>query len=237
MGHTGRTGARRARWPVAILLLLVTVASACAEGDDDGEVGVPASFDEETTATPGSTTVPPCSESRHAVVFEFLGTLTLERDFGAVVAEQLQVLPRPGAAEVAAAYHERGYELVYVSTAPTNMPVGDASFVDALNLWLTQNGFPVDDRTRVWTWDATGDAVIALLEELLRMEQAGVSLDGGYTDDADKANAMASGGVPPEGLWTLGPAAGTASSTALAGDDFLAHLDTVERLGMVCQLG
>lgn len=238
MGHTGRTGARRARWPAATLLLLLGVtAGACAGGDDEGEVAVPAPLDTETTAAPGSTTAPPCSGARHAVVLDFLGTLTSEGDFGAVLEVELEVLARPGAADVARAYHDRGYELLYVSTAPGNVPVGDSTFAEAFTVWLGSNGFPLGDRTRIWTWNQGEDAIVALLEELLRVEQAGVSVDAGYTDNPDKANAMASGGVPPDGLWTLGEAAGSAGSTAVPSDDFTAHIATVERLGMVCRPG
>jgi hypothetical protein len=46
---------------------------------------------------------------------------------------------------------------------------------------------------------------------------------------------MSSGGIPAAGLWTLDAAAGTPGTTAVPGDDLVAHVETVERLGMVCQ--
>jgi hypothetical protein len=240
MGYPGRTGLRRARryataLPLALLLAVVVCApSACASGDDDSEVGTPP-LDTATTAPLGSTTAPPCAQARHIVAFDFLGTLTPENDLAAAAAADLEVPVRSGAADVATAYRDRGYEILYVSTAPANFPVGDQPLLDVLTMWLGRNGFPTGDGTRVWTWDSGGDAVVALVEELLRLGQAGVTVDAAYTDDADKAHAMASGGVPADGLWTLGAAAGTPGTTAVPDDDLVAHVATVERLGMICQ--
>jgi hypothetical protein len=243
MGYPGRTGRRRARrhasalpLPLALLLAIVACASAaCASGDDDSEVATPPPLDNETTAPNGPTTAPPCAQARHAVAFDFLGTLTLENDLAAAAAVNLEVLARSGAADVATAYRDRGYEILYVSTAPADFPVGDQQLVDVLTMWLGRNGFPTGDGTRIWTWDSGGDAIVALVEELLRLGQAGVTVDAAYTDDADKAHAMASGGVPAAGLWTLGAGAGAPGSTAVPNDDLLAHVATVERLGMICQ--
>jgi hypothetical protein len=240
MGYPGRTGLRRARrygtaLPLALLLAVAVCApAACASGDDDSEVATPP-LDTETTTALGSTTAPPCAQARHTVAFDFLGTLTLENDLAAAAAANLEVLARSGAADVATAYRDRGYEILYVSTAPANFPVGDQQLVDVLTVWLGRNGFPTGDGTRIWTWDSGGDAIVALVEELLRLGQAGVTVDAAYTDDADKAHAMASGGVPAAGLWTLGPGAGTPGSTAVPDDDLVAHVATVERLGMICQ--
>jgi hypothetical protein len=240
MGYPGRTGLRRARryataLPLALLLAVVVCAPACASGDDDSEVATPP-LDTATTAPLGSTTAPPCARARHAVAFDFLGTLTPETDLAAAAAANLEVPARSGAADVATAYRDRGYEILYVSTAPANFPVGDDQpLVDVMTMWLGRNGFPTGDGTRIWTWDEGGDAIVALVEELLRLEQANVTLDAAYTDDADKAHAMASGGVPPTGLWTLGAGAGTPGSTAVPDDDLVAHVATVERLGMICQ--
>jgi hypothetical protein len=239
MGYPGRTGLRRARrCAIALPLVLAVVVypfAACASGDDDSEVATPPPLDTETTGALGSTTAPPCSQARHAVAFDFLGTLTPENDLGAAAAVNLELIVRPGAADVAMAYRDRGYEIVYVSTAPANFPIDGRPFVEVLTMWLGRNGFPTGDGTRVWTWDSGGDAMIAVVEELLRLEQANVTVDAAYTDDADKAHAMASGGVPAAGLWTLDAAAGTPGTTPVPDDDLVAHLATVERLGMICQ--
>jgi hypothetical protein len=241
MGYPGRTGLRRARRyataPSLALLLAVAVGApaACASGDDDSEVASPPPLDTETTAPLGSTTAPPCAQARHAVAFDFLGTLTPQNDLAAAAAANLDVPVRSGAADVVTAYRDRGYEILYVSTAPANFPVDDQPLVDVLTMWLGRNGFPTGDGTRIWTWDSGGDAIVALVEELLRLEQSDVTVDAGYTDDADKAHAMASGGIPAAGLWTLGAAAATPGSTAVPNDDLVAHVATVERLGMICQ--
>lgn len=239
MGYPGRTGRRRARRYASALPLLLAIVvgapAACASGDDDSEVATPPPLDNETTAPNGPTTAPPCAQARHAVAFDFLGTLTPENDLAAAASASLDVPVRSGAADVATAYRDRGYEIVYLSTAPGNFPVDDQPLADVLTMWLGRNGFPTGDGTRIWTWDSGGDAIVALVEELLRLEQANVSVDAAYTDDADKAHAMASGGVPTPGLWTLGAAAGTPGSTAVPDDDLVTHVATVERLGMVCQ--
>ena len=241
MGYSGRTGLRRARryataLPLALVLAVIVVApTACASGDDDSEVAAPPPLDTATTGPLGSTTAPPCAQARHTVAFDFLGTLTPENDLAVAAAANLDVPAREGAADVATAYRDRGYEILYVSTAPANFPVDDRPLVDVLTMWLGRNGFPTGDGTRIWTWDTGGDAIVALVEELLRLDQADVTVDAAYTDDADKAHALASGGVPAAALWTLGAAAGTPGSTAVPNDDLVAHVANVERLGMVCQ--
>jgi hypothetical protein len=219
-----------------VALPLLLALGACAGGDDSSEVASPGPLDTETTAAPGSTTEPPCSQERHVVVFDYAGTLTLE-DAVTVVQQEFQVPPRPGSADVVNAYRDRGYEIMYVVTAPATMPVGETTLDDTLTVWLTSNGFPLDEGARLWTWEEGGDPMVAIVEELLRLGQADVTIDAAYTDDLDKANALASGGVATSGLWTLGEAAGMAGATAVPDDDLTAHVATVERLGMVCQPG
>jgi hypothetical protein len=219
------------RW--AALLLVAMVFSACAAGDDDSEVATPP-LDTQTTAAQGPTTAPPCSAARHAVILDFGGTLTVA-DEATVMVEALEVAARPGSADVANAYRDRGYEILYLLVAPPDTPVGGTTLLDAFTVWLSSNGFPMGDGTRIWTWEEGEDPLVALIEELLRLEQANVTIDAAYTDDPDKAHALTSGGVPPDKLWTLGEAAGIAGTTGVSDDDLAGHLGEVETLGMICR--
>jgi hypothetical protein len=238
MGTRGRTGGAARRGATALLLALAVGTAACAGDDDSSEVTGPPPLEADTTAAPGSTAAPRCSDERHTVAFDIYGTLTIEDDLSVLADDSsLGLTPRLGAASVATAYRDRGYEILYVSTAPATLEVDGVPLVDAVAVWLEINDFPTGPGTRVWAWESSGDANVSFVEELLRLEQAGVSVDAGYTGNPEKAHAMSSGGIPVAGLWTLGDAAGTPGTTTVNGDDLMAHLPTVERLGMICQPG
>lgn len=239
MGNRDWSYGRRAGRLAAVAALLITAgtAGACA-GDDDSQTSAPPEpLDAESTSTPESTTTPLCAEARHLVVFDIFGTLTLaDQDYDAwVLNPGNEPDLRPGGAEVATVYRERGYELLYVTTATADTRIGGAQVPEALTGWLDGNGFPTGEGTRIWTWDARGSGMVAMVDELLRLGGAGVSTDAGYTDNPEVARALSSGGVTPEALYSMGQATGTPGTVTLPEDDFEAHVPTVEQLPMVCQ--
>lgn len=235
MGIRGRTGANRRVHRCVIVLPLMLGGVACA-GDDDSDVTAPPPIEAETTAATGSTTAD-CSDARHLVVFDVFGTLTLEDlDLSAWVANPSDEPPaRTDSADVASAYYERGYELMYVTTATPDTTIGDVDVNAALTGWLDRNGFPTGDRTRLWTWDSNGNGFVSMVDELVHLGGEGVSVDAGYTDNAEVAHAMSSSGVPADALWTMGTAAGAPGTTTLPDESFGEHVAAVESLGRVCE--
>jgi hypothetical protein len=236
--HAAPTGAQRRRnsrvtvplvagGVVAVLVLgAVAILALVADNGD------------ETPAT--STTVPPCAQERHLVAFDIHGTVTTdEAALGSWLTDPSdEPEPRPGAAEVVAAYRERGYEILYTTGTPTNAMLGGEPAADALTGWLARHQFPTGEGTGLHTWDVAGDESVELTDELLRLQGEGVSADAGYTNNDEDVHAYTLGGVPPERVFTLGTeAAEELGSSAIPADDLLAHLATVQALPKICESG
>jgi len=175
------------------------------------------------------------------VAFDFFGTLNpSDLELNAWLQDPSHDPPvRAGAVEVANVYRDHGYEVLYVTTAPAILKVGDRPVLDVVTDWLDNHGFPMGPGTRIWTWDGQGDTpVIGIVDELIRLSNEGVSIDAGYTDNEDKARSMASGGIEPASIYTLGAGAGTGGSTAIPNDDLMAHLMSLQQsLPQVCTPG
>lgn len=240
--------ARMVRTTATMTLPAVLALAGCG-GGGGGEDETPAATAEppETTTAGAATDAPtgprPCREDRHMVVFDFAGMLTLQ-DEAAVVNDWLNgdpPEPRPGAPELSQAYRERGYEILYLTAAPSDLMVDGLPVATAVQEWLGDNGFPTDpEGTSVLGYTGSGDvsaAILAITDELLRLASENVGLDAGYTDDEERVYPLASGGIPPERIYTIGPDAGAAGTTPLAGDDVQAHVGTVEELPPVCTPG
>lgn len=206
-----------------------TAPAADAVGTDGGQAQAP---------TPPL----PCTQQRHMVTFDFAGTMTVQDELD-VVTQWLagdEPDPRPGAAEISQAYRERGYELLYLTASPPDLTVEGLPVPAAVEDWLTRHGFATGEGVRVHGYTGGGDnreAILSITEELLRLTAEDVRLDAGYTDDEDRVYPLASGGIPAERIYTLGPNAGAAGTTALANDDLVAHLPAVQDLPAVCTPG
>lgn len=214
---------------MAAATLLMSACSGDSGGADEAEDVRP--------AAPGSTappaTTPPCAESRHAAVFDTAGTITATKE------EMLDWLrdpadvpdPRPQAAELVAAYHARGYEILYVSGLPGSHLIGDTPITEALTNWLRANDFPTEG-TRIET-SHTPDPSLELSNDLLVLATQGVSLDVGYTDNADDVESFRVGGVAE--IYLLGEQQATGvGSTSLPDNDLGPQLAKVEALPPVC---
>jgi hypothetical protein len=231
----GRERRRRARRVAAGLLpvALGVVAAGCSgsgggegPGDDAAAVGSTA-----TTAPPPVS----CAESRHVVVFDFFGFLSLSDEDLAQWADDPTDAPdvRPGTPELASAYRSLGYELAYVTTVPVNFSIGDVPIDDAVRDWLAQRGFPGGEGTTILTWES-GDPIIGITNQLLRFAGQDVNVAAGYTDNEDKAYAIITGGVPAGRMFTIDSGAGTQGSRAIPDDDVQAHALNVQELPEVC---
>ena len=211
----------------AVLTALILGVAACGGGDASGGV---------TTTAPGE--LPRCADERHVVAFDFFGTITTsDDDLGDWLAVPNDAPgPRTGAAEVAAAYRDLGYEVLYMTTAPDIIMVGDQPMADAVAGWLETQGFPSGEGTHLWVWDNNYTAMRGLSGELERLTEAGASVDAAYTDNEDKAFAFKTS-VPSHGVHTLGAAAGTSGTTPVPGDDMQAHATEVASLDAVCTSG
>lgn len=210
-----------------MLAVLIIGASGCGSGDASGGV---------TTTESGA--LPRCAGERNVVAFDLFGTLsTSDGDLGDWLADPGDAPPpRPGAAEVAAAYRGLGYEVLYMTTAPDVLVVGGQAMPDAVAGWLDENGFPTGEGTHLWVWDNNHTALRGLSGELRRFTDAGASVDAAYTDNEDTAFAFKTD-VPSAGVHTLGTAAGTTGTTPVPGDDMAAHATEVASLEAVCSPG
>jgi hypothetical protein len=215
-------------------IALGMAATGCSGSSGDGTDADTAA----AVATTASTVPPlaPCAESRHIAVFDFFGFLSAHDEDLRQWLDDPTDPPdvRPGTPELASAYRSLGYEVGYLTTAPPNMMIGEMPIDDAMRDWLTQHGFPGGPGTQIMTWDS-GDPIIWITNQLLRLAGQDVSTDAGYTDNEDKAYAMITGGVPAEHTYTVGSGAGTQGSQAIPEDDVQAHAVKVEALPKICE--
>src|SRR6266511_6449171 len=248
-----RAASRRSALAGLIAAPILLSIVSCGGGGDEENDNPFVKTDQNAAETTETTALLPCSENRHLVVFDIIGLLTLG-DYGAITRwNEEGVYPdaRPGTVETAQAYRQRGFEILYVTTLPSDSNVDGMPAPDAMTAWLTDKSFPVEpDVTRVWTMDgsAGGSSWSNISNELLRLSGEGVSIDDGYTENSDKAYGMATGGVPQDGLHTLAslPVEGRREqdtpnypigppTSPIANDDFVAHAAEVAQQPPVCQ--
>ncbi len=227
--HNERMGIPPRVWQgrVAALLLPLALGLAGCGGADSPEV-----------AAPPPTTLAPCSTDRHVVVFDYFGTISMDDDdlLDWIAAPASPPPARPGVADVAAAYRSRGYEVLYITTAPTFLEIGERPVGDRIAEWLTDAGFPMGEGVVMWVWDGNETPMRGISAELERLVGEGASVDAAYTDNEDKAFAFKSA-VPSERVFTLGTGASTTGTSPVPGDDMVAHVAEVELLDQVCQTG
>jgi hypothetical protein len=208
------------------MLPLVLGAAACGSGDDGSESA------EESP----STTLASCNADRHVVVFDYFGTVSVaDADLGDWL-KDVNDAPdaRPGVADVAAAYRDRGYDVLYITTAPSIIDLAGAPIGDRIADWLATEGFPLGEGTTLWVWDGNHTPMRGISAELDRLVGEGASLDAAYTDNEDKALAFKSA-VPSDRVFTLGSGASTSGTAPIPDDDMVAHLADIEALAPVCQ--
>jgi hypothetical protein len=229
MGNMPYRRGRRARSALAALALLPLVAfasTACGEREAP----------EIAAAVP--TTLALCAVDRHVVLFDYFGGITTDDDDLFTWMEDPAAAPpaRPGVADVAHAYRQRGYEVLYVTTAPPNLLIGDRGVGELINEWLTARGFPMGEGTTLWMWDGNQTPMRSISTELTRLVNEGTSIDAAYTDNEDKAFAFKSA-VPSQRVFTLGSGSAATGTTPVPRDDMVAHADEVELLDEVCRAG
>ena len=161
-------------------------------------------------------------------------------EFNAWVAGEAEPRARDGAADITNAYAAKGYEIIYFTLAPNNLPIGGVLVSDALNQWLDQGGFARGPRTRLFAPDPDHAGrqdlpAVGISDELVRERSQGVIVDFAYGNSDDKILAFQAGGVRPENVFSLGEGAGTSGSQAVPGDDLVAHGATVDALPKVCE--
>jgi hypothetical protein len=237
--------ARRSGAGAAVLSVLSVGLLLAACGGDGDEDAVPSAGDEQvaTDETTSSTSaLRACSEERHVVAFDFAGMLTAsQQDWTDWINGIAEPEPRAGGVEVIQAYRERGYEVLYVTTAPPNILIDDLPVPVAVEGWLQRHGYPLGQGTHVLGYTGQSDdphaPVLSITEELLRLGSEGVQRDAGYTENADKAYAYASGGVDPSRIFMIGAEAGVAGTQAIPEDDLVAHAASLQGLAPVCAVG
>jgi len=233
MGATNNGAGR-----TALIAILIAIAAGCGNGSSAGDTAPDTGAGPDETS---STALPSCGEERRAVAFEIVGALmAADQDFYDWLADPSATPQvRPGAPELTHAYVDKGYEIVYVTLAPSSLPIGDLVVTDALRQWLDANGFAGGDRTRIFA-PAPDDridesAALGISDEFVRERSEGVTVDYAYGNSEDKILAFQTGGVAPEHVHSLDEGAGSSGSTAIPGDDLVAHRATVDALPKVCE--
>jgi hypothetical protein len=239
-------GASRRRFGAVGLLVPLTLLAlvSCGSSGDDGPPAALSETSASSSTEPEGT--PSCTESRHSVVLDFAGFLTdgSEDDMWIDwITGAANPAPRPGTVELTHAYADRGYEVIYVTTAPPNVLIEGRPVPEAAQEWIQTNGYAFNESARVIGYNGTdldaGAPVLSITSELIRLgTEDHVAHDVGYTDNRDKAHAMAAGGVPLQGLYMIGEEAGSEGTTAIINGDMAAHLaQIVEPLPAVCTPG
>jgi hypothetical protein len=211
------------------LAVATLVASACSKGDDDGgTMGTSAPPSSEQ----GSTTLAPCAENPHVAVFDIFGTLTPDaNDVITWINTEEPPDARPYAASVAAAYKQRGYQILYVTGLPSSTLLDGKPAPDALTEWLDNHDFPTGDGARIELTE-TGDFKTEMSRDLTSLAGTGVKIDAAYTDnDSDLEVYILSGA---QQVYKLGAATTESRSTLVPNDDMQAQLKVVEALPAVC---
>jgi hypothetical protein len=208
----------------ALASLSIALAACGGSGSDD----------DLTQSTPS--TLPLCSVERHVVAFDYFGTISLADDDVVAWLSEVPTPPpaRPGVAAVASAYLDRGYEILYITTAPGDILVGGVPIGDAVTAWLADNGFPTGERTTTWAWDGNYTPMTGIANELGRLTAEGATIDAAYTDNEDKAFAFKTA-VPSEEVYTLGAGAAATGTTPVPADDMVAHAAEVAQRPAACR--
>jgi hypothetical protein len=221
--------------------MIVALVAACGDvGRDDGDAteisdGEATSTTERagTTAPPGTTELPTCSDARHLVVFGLIGTLTATDDELTTWTDNPDYVmeARSGAVELVNAYVDSGYQVIYTTRGEVDLDIHGTPYDEALAGWLNDHGFPYDDRARVLT--AATD--VRLADELLEWARAGGSTDAAYTNLPSDIPAAVSGGVPRERIYTLGEAGDVDGTEPIPNGDLTDHLDSMGAPEEVCR--
>ena len=217
--------------PLLLVAALTAVAACSSGGGGDDQGGEAAAVPRQTT-TPPTTMLLSCEEDPHMVVFDTTGTLTATKEEGLEWLRDPTNVPavRPLAPELAAAYYDRGYQLLYTTGLPGEYMIGDKPAPEAMMGWLSASGFPVEG-TRVETTH-TPDPPTELSNDLLVLASSGVELDVGYTDHPDDVQSFQVAGVKE--IFMVGEASAGTMSTTIPGDDLAPQVAKVEALPEVC---
>jgi hypothetical protein len=146
---------------------------------------------------------------------------------------------RPGGPEWLQAYRDRGYDVVYLSSIPTDWEVGGEPVIPIMEQWLTDHGYPIGDGAHMIMWDmaVTDQVAVYKTQVLVDLAANGVTAWYGYGDDELDVHALRNAGVPAERISTLGAVAGMEGTVPIpsADQDWTAHrTDTVDQLPPAC---
>ncbi|MCC5951884.1 MAG: hypothetical protein JJU45_07275 [Acidimicrobiia bacterium] len=222
---------------VAAVAVLVLFAAGCA-GDDGDDQAAEEQAAEEFVEAPD---LPSCDEVQVAVVADIDNTLTTSNDEFLQQLRDPQHVPqiRPDAPEMLQTYADLGYWVIYVTARPEPLEAHGMTGRDLTESWLRDQGFPMDDRTRVFLApdvEAAGDAATfkgSVLEDLM---DEGFEIEFAYGDAESDFDAWQVVPVPAERNFSLGEMAGHEGTTAIADEGFTDHIaEVVAPLEALCR--
>lgn len=236
------TKMRRMRWGItwdlrsllpAALVGIIAVSAAC--GDDqsvESDIAEAAGGDADATTTTG---LPACGEAKQLVIFATHGLITLGGDeYNRWTADypDYSMAVRPGALDLVNAYHENGYDVLYTSHGTPDLDIQGTPYEEALTGWYEDEGFPLDDRARLFP--GASDRRVA--EELLSWARDGGTVHAAYTNADIEIPAFLSAGLPREQIYTVDAASGAEDTAGIPDDDLEAHLEDLGEPEPVCDL-
>lgn len=211
-------------------------ASTDTSGETSGETGSETGSTEEET---GDTAAPTCWELNHAIVADIDETLTLsDGEFlQQLVDSTHDPLEREGAHEMISAYHDLGYNIVYLTARAENQASTDDAMVPARQLteeWLMAHDFPFDEYTQVQMADSFvfGDSAAEYKSmRLMELQGEGLMFDYAYGNADSDITAYENAGIDKAATFIIGENAGNAGTVAIEGEGWVdhtaAHLPTV----------
>lgn len=215
---------------LGMVSLVALLATSC--GDDSGATDA-GSQDEGAAADATTTTaLPACEDRPMVVVFHINGVLTPDREeFTRWLDDPEYVMEvRTGAVELASAYHERGFNLMYSTRGGDDLDIHGTPYPEAISDWLSAQGFPLDDRA--YLHEATD--TLSLADAMTEAQTDGGGGYAAYTNVGDDVPALQVAGVPEERIYGMDDLAGEEGTTAVPGDNFEEHQSMVEGLEPVC---
>jgi len=185
----------------------------------------------------------PCAVPGRAIVTDIDATLTTsDLEFLTEILDgRYDPAERPYASELISAYSERGYFVLYLTSRPESLVMGQTGETseEATLHWLFLHGFPVaPDRTRLTLSPdlVFGDSSAAYKgDALVAMEAEGFVFEYAYGNATSDIDAYEAAGIAKDATFIIGPEAGVSGTTAVAGEDWVAHYNSqMPEVGSFC---
>lgn len=210
----------------AVALGLVTVA--CGSGDGTSEAS-----DTVQQGTTEDTALPPCGDSAgQVVVFGIQGVLTGNDEIEGWLEGDTDAIPvAEGAPELATAYHDLGYGIIYQTVLPQDFEMEGRPWTEILGQWLQTHGFPYEGPAQLITVQDREQAAVALVN-LLTDDQTATTA---YVQNDLFIEGLVAGGIPRQQIYTMTGDAEAMGTIAMTREEFPDHATEIAAQPAICQ--